>query len=180
MIDGVFKVKEFAFNAAILKQLMVDRVQNCGVDLLFDHRVTTIRKDTTDAMLHLYVTSDVEPLHVHSQHVFNCTYSLLNSILNASQIELIPLRHEMTELCLVDVPDVLKNVGITVMCGPFFPSCPFPPGTFIPLVMFVTPHYEWDDNNQSSYFDAHQHYQHSLRNSAWRKCKWMPSVISPF
>ena len=53
----------------------------------------------------------------------------------------------MTEMCIVDVPDELKKVGITVMCGPFFSIMPFPSKQAHSFShVRYTPHYEWDDN----------------------------------
>ena len=61
-----------------------------------------------------------------AEHVFNCTYASINQILHSSSLELIPLKHEMTEMALVDVPEEIRHAGITVMCGPFFSVMPFP------------------------------------------------------
>ncbi|SHO55971.1 NAD(P)/FAD-dependent oxidoreductase [Vibrio quintilis] len=170
MIDGVFTVKEFAFNATLLKQVMLERVQNLGVSILFNHRVKKIKRNESDSALHLSIDSETDQLEVRSQQVFNCTYSLLNSVLHESEIELIPLRHEMTEMCIVDVPDELKHIGITVMCGPFFSVMPFPSKLAHSFShVRYTPHYEWDDKNDISYLDAHKHFDISLKQSAWRK-----------
>ncbi|ABM02308.1 FAD dependent oxidoreductase [Psychromonas ingrahamii 37] len=172
MIDGIFKVKEFAFDSVLLKKTMLDRIQNSGVDILFNHNVKTIKQHQSTSRLELKIDSDTETINISSKQVYNCTYSLLNSVLNGSNIELIPLRHEMTEMCVVDVPDELKKVGITVMCGPFFSVMPFPSKQAHSFShVRYTPHYEWDDNNQSPYVDAHKLYSESFKRSAWKKMK---------
>lgn len=172
MIDGIFKVKEFAFNSVLLKQTMLDRIQNNDVDILFNHNVDTIKKKGSTSLLELSISSASETLNVSSKQVFNCTYSLLNSVLAGSELELIPLRHEMTEMCIVDVPDELKKVGITVMCGPFFSVMPFPSKQAHSFShVRYTPHYEWDDNNKTPYLDAHKLYNESSKRSAWKKMK---------
>jgi hypothetical protein len=75
----------------------------------------------------------------------------------------------MTEMCLVDVPEQLKKVGITVMCGPFFSVMPFPSlGLHSFSHVRYTPHYEWKDNDGSDYADAHARHVSLKRNSAWR------------
>jgi len=171
MINEVFKAKEFAFNSTVLKQTMVERVQNCGVNILFNHRVNTISKSETDSLLRLCICSDSDEFTINTKQVFNCTYSLLNSVLHESKIELIPLRHEMTEMCIVDVPDELRNVGITVMCGPFFSTMPFPSKNAHSFShVRYTPHYEWNDT-VNSYIDAHEHYRNTQKRTAWRKMK---------
>ena len=172
MIDGIFKVKEFAFNSVLLKKNMLDRIQNNNVDILFDHTVDNIKKNEFTSLLELSISSAFETLNISSKQVFNCTYSLLNAVLAGSEIELIPLRHEMTEMCIVDVPEELKKVGITVMCGPFFSVMPFPSKQAHSFShVRYTPHYEWDDNNKTPYIDAHKLYNESLKHSAWKKIK---------
>ena len=100
MIDGMFKVKEFAFNSVILKKTMLERIQNSGVDILFNHTVKTIKQNPSTSLLELSVNSTSDAFNVTSKQVFNCTYSLLNALLAESKLELIPLRHEMTEMCV--------------------------------------------------------------------------------
>lgn len=172
MIDGIFKVKEFAFDSVLLKQTMLERIQNCGVEILFNHYVKTIKQVQPNSLLELTVTTESCEFSVISKQVFNCTYSLLNAVLDESKIELIPLRHEMTEMCIVDVPDELKKVGITVMCGPFFSIMPFPPKQAHSFShVRYTPHYEWDDNNELPYINAHQIYEKDNKSSAFKKMK---------
>ena len=168
MIDGVFKVKEFAFNSVLLKETMLNRLQNSNVEILFNHEVSRIEK--FNSSLELTVNSDLEEKKVISNQVFNCTYSLLNSVLSGSSLELIPLRHEMAEMCIVDVPDELKKVGITVMCGPFFSIMPFPSKQAHSFShVRYTPHYEWDDNNKNAYLNAHKVEKENQRKTAFKK-----------
>jgi hypothetical protein len=63
----------------------------------------------------------------------------------------------------------LKEVGITVMCGPFFSIMPFPPaGLHTFSHVRYTPHFEWHDSNGGDYIDAHARHISAPRNSAWR------------
>ena len=106
-------------------------------------------------------------------HVFNCTYSRLNYLLSGSGLDLIPLKHEMTELCLVCVPEPLQQVGITVMCGPFFSVMPFPAvrtTAGLPVHSFshvrYTPHYEWYEQD-SCPDDPYRKLTDDPKHSAW-------------
>ena len=170
MIDGIFKVKEFAFNSVTLKETMLNRLKNNNVEICFNHEVSNIKKK--GSVLELTVISGTETQKVATKQVFNCTYSLLNSVLSNSSIDLIPLRHEMTEMCVVDVPEELKKVGVTVMCGPFFSIMPFPSkGLHSFSHVRYTPHFEWDDNDNSAYLNAHKLAADNLRRSAFKKMK---------
>lgn len=168
MIDGIFKVKEFAFDSVLLKKTMLERLKNRNVKILFNHEVTRIKQTVSGLELTIKSNSDIQK--IVSKQVFNCTYSLLNSILSQSSIDLIPLRHEMTEMCIVDVPDELKKVGITVMCGPFFSIMPFPSKNAHSFShVRYTPHYEWDDSNDSSYLNSHKLAIENQRRTAFKK-----------
>lgn len=170
MIDGIFKVKEFAFNSTLLKEKMLDRLQNNNVEILLNHDVSKIKKN--NACLELTVRSATDVQQITSKQVFNCTYSLLNAVLSESGLELIPLRHEMAEICIVDVPEELKKLGITIMCGPFFSIMPFPSKQVHSFShVRYTPHFEWDDNNESSYLNAHKLEVENQRKSAFKKMK---------
>lgn len=170
MIDGVYKVKEYAFNTVLLRQMMCDRIQNSGVGILYNHTVRTVKQSHAGDVLELSISSDSETFNITSKQVFNCTYSLLNKILFDSGLELIPLKHEMTEMCIVDAPDELQNIGVTVMCGPFFSIMPFPSlkSHSFSHVRY-TPHYEWSDHQQSNYINADDVYRKSNKRSAFRK-----------
>ena len=56
------------------------------------------------------------------------------------------LKHEITEMSLIELPDELKNFSITIMDGPFFSIMPFPSrglNTFSHVR--YTPHGSWMD-----------------------------------
>lgn len=169
MIDAVYTTKEYAFDAVILKELMLDRLDHPNVELKFEHRVNSIQKDDITGELVLGVEAADSFSELQAKQVYNCTYSMLNSVLSNSKLELIPLRHEMTEMCIVDMPHELQDVGITVMCGPFFSAMPFPSKNAHSFShVRYTPHYEWNDGD-SSYIDAHEHYKNAQKVTSWKK-----------
>lgn len=173
LIEACFSVVEYAFDAVKLRDLMVERLAGSTVNCSLNTSVETVRQQGKGLQVDLLhgetdqETNDSET--VHADHVFNCTYSRINYVIANSGIDLVPLKHEMTEMCLVEVPDQLKKVGITVMCGPFFSVMPFPPvGLHSFSHVRYTPHYEWKDNDGSDYDDAYARHISSQRNSAWR------------
>jgi hypothetical protein len=94
---------------------------------------------------------------------------MTNSILVKSGLEPIPLKHELTEICLVEVPDELKQVGLTVMCGPFFSVMPFPDRQLHSFShVRYTPHYEWYDGAASAYHEAYAQLARDPKQSNWR------------
>ena len=74
--------------------------------------------------------------------VLNCAYSELNQ--PAGHRGGVALKHELTELVLVEVPAELHDYGITVVDGPFFSCMPFPArGLHTLSHVRYTPHAHW-------------------------------------
>ena len=81
--------------------------------------------------------------------IFNCSYSSLDKFdLNIKEKNI--LKHEITEIVYVDLPNKFLDYNITVMDGPFF-SLMFNPNTGHHTLSHVryTPHFELDIFNNS-------------------------------
>lgn len=170
-VEAVFSTKEFAFDAHKLRDSILNRLSG-KVELNLEVEVIKVEQESNGQLLVHCEMSDGTVEKYSADHVFNCTYSRINALTTASGLELIPLKHEMTEMCLVDVPEVLKSVGITIMCGPFFSVMPFPSvkhnGQVVHSFSHVryTPHYEWYDKEES-YVDAHVKLISDKRYTSW-------------
>ena len=168
-VEAVFNTKEFTFDSEKLKQIMLERIEDAGVQYYLDHKVlsvATVNDKLTVKMSSVKDETELEPIEV--DEVFNCTYSMINQFITDSSLEIIPLKHELAEMALVNVPDELKNVGITVMDGPFFSVMPFPSrGLHSFSHVRYTPHYEWYDKDKEHYRDAHKHYDEISKKSAY-------------
>ncbi len=159
-IEDVFKVREYAFDAKILKNIMRDLLEKAKVDIYLESQVTKILYDKNNCNVHLKATGKDDC--INTDFLFNCTYSAINQILKDSDLPLIPLKHELTEMALVKVPVELQDLGITIMDGPFFSVMPFPARGLHSLShVRYTPHYYWQDEINGSLIDAHQHFLHA-------------------
>ncbi|MCY9844248.1 FAD-dependent oxidoreductase [Vibrio caribbeanicus] len=167
-IDAVYTTKEFAFDAIKLKNHLLNRLDRRNITFLFNRKVTKVSQ--TKNMKGIRITTEPSQEYFEARHVFNCTYSMINSITSSSNMEIIPLRHELTEMCLVEMPDHLKNIGFTIMCGPFFSMMPFPAkGMHSFSHVRYTPHFEWDDTSYLSYKDPYSIHTATNRSSAFKK-----------
>jgi glycine/D-amino acid oxidase-like deaminating enzyme len=168
-VESAYKTVEYAFDAVKLKQTMQERLHNAGVQIELETMVTSVKKLGGGIRVGLKDASNNEQSILAGQ-VFNCTYSMINSVNVNSNLPVIPLKHEMTEMCLVKVPEVLKNTGITLMCGPFFSVMPFPSTEYHSFShVRYTPHYEWYDKQDNAFFDGHKQHAVSEHQSAFRK-----------
>ncbi len=119
-IESVYIAEEQVFNAEKLKKALQDEINDSNIKLLLGHSVSNLEVLGNEIKIG-FDNSDIE---IKPKKVFNCTYSGLNSFKNSMiQTE---LKHEITEMALVTVPAEIKNLGVTIMDGPFFSLMPFP------------------------------------------------------
>ncbi|EOV4158270.1 FAD-dependent oxidoreductase [Vibrio cholerae] len=169
LIDQVLKVKEFAFDSFRLRDAMKERTNSVGVTVIYEHEVESVHPDENDNLL-LNVTANIGKYSLRSKQVFNCTYSKINRVLHNSGLEIIPLKHELTEICLVDTPIELNNIGITVMCGPFFSMMPFPTHNAHSFThVRYTPHFEWYEKKNNDCENGLDYKNGFIKNTAWLK-----------
>jgi glycine/D-amino acid oxidase-like deaminating enzyme len=161
LIEEVFLVEEYAFNANILRNMLKAQIAKNNIVLQTSVAAASIQQQND----HLVVSLSSET-NVHARFVFNCTYSQINTVLCTSQSQLLPFKHELTELALVDVPSPLKEFGITVMDGPFFSIMPFPAENLHSLShVRYTPHESWLD--LENYRDAYNYLQNATPHSSF-------------
>jgi glycine/D-amino acid oxidase-like deaminating enzyme len=142
LIEAAFSTEECAFNASKLRTRMLTKLQEAGVSVACNQEVDRIVPDT-DGSIRTVLQDGSE---LKSTYVFNCTYSHINQVLARSGLPRLPLKHETTELAIVELPDPLKQVGVTVMDGPFFSTMPFPAlGLHSLSHVRYTPHESWSD-----------------------------------
>lgn len=138
LIEAVYETEEYVFDAAILCRIMGDRLKRAGVQVRLGCTVVEIRKDK-----HLVQVLLADGTGVWASRVFNCTYSGLNTI-GGIVLTRQKLKHEITELALVELPPELKGLSVTVMDGPFFSFMPFPDRNLVTLShVRYTPHAAW-------------------------------------
>ncbi len=178
-VESAFKVREYAFDSVKLKSIMFGRLLDLRVDIRLNTEVTSVRKSGSELIVSLN-TGENEKLIINAKQVFNCTYSMINSINKGSNLELLPLKHELAEMCLVDVPEEIKNKSFTLMCGPFFSIMPFPSTDHYTFThVRYTPHYGWVDKHYGKYINAEKQLYLTPHKSNWKKIqkdaiKYMP------
>ena len=168
LVEGVFKVKEYAFDSQKLRDLLVGRLSKYpGVEIRMGESVELIQQ-ASDGTVRVETTKNA----YIADKVFNCTYSQINSLHRKSGIDLVALKHEITEMCLVSLPDELKDFSITMMDGPFFSIMPFPSRNLYTLShVRYTPHESWIDDSVTdpSRYDTHDYFNNLNHQSNYRQ-----------
>jgi glycine/D-amino acid oxidase-like deaminating enzyme len=163
LVEEVFRTREFAFDAVKLKGLIAERVRRAGVEVWLNtpvERVTPLPGGSLRAAL--------PGRDLHAGMVFCCGYAQTNAVAAASGLPVIPLKHELAEVALVEVPPQLKGLGVTVMDGPFFSCMPFPPrGLHTLSHVRYTPHAHWLDSPNESHARAYDVFDAARKESAF-------------
>jgi hypothetical protein len=145
LIEDIFVVEEYAFDSSILASWAEQELNECGVEMRLGTSVKKI--DYFNHFLRVFL-QDQEggETEIVSRYVFNCTYSGLNQFAGDFPGTSAALKQEITEMALMQAPPLLRNLGVTVMDGPFFSMMPFPArGLHTLSHVRYTPHNNWLD-----------------------------------
>ncbi len=164
LIEEVFLVEEYAFDSSKLASWAESELRACGVEVRFETRVTAISKGDHALLKVTMRERDGSEAEISSRYVFNCTYSGLNQFAGDFPGTQTKLKQEITEMALMQVPTVLKELGITVMDGPFFSLMPFPArGLHTLSHVRYTPHMHWNDQRNIDPYQRLHDYEHATR-----------------
>ena len=120
MCDGAFLTREVTFDAQILKGRMLGDLKDYpNVMIQTSAPVTKIEKKED-----VYRLEAGERFY-EAPFVLNASYACVNELTELAGFEPFRIKYELCEVILCRVSEELKNVGITVMDGPFFSIMPF-------------------------------------------------------
>lgn len=151
LIQAAFEVQEYAFNADILRDLVWERIRKARVETLTGTEALRVEPCSSGAptgtlSVVARPTGSHQERALGARFVFQCAYSRTNRLLASSGLPLIPLKHELVEISVIEAPKALRNLGITVMDGPFFGTMPFPARKLHSLYhVRYAPHYSWQE-----------------------------------
>jgi glycine/D-amino acid oxidase-like deaminating enzyme len=139
-VARVYAVEEAAFDATLLAREASKRLERAGVDAHFSTQVSGVTRSSG----RLCVTSPAQ--RFDARIAFNCCYSGLNQIGGAFEGTHTRLKHEITEMALIEVPEPLRSAAVTVVDGPYFSVMPAPAHKLHTLShVRYTPHCSWTD-----------------------------------
>ena len=177
-VEAVFQVEECAFDATKLRDRLALELLLAGVDVQLNTEAVRVMSHADGLTVLLHRDGDEWP--VDAELVLNCTYSRLNHLLAASGADRIPVKHELTELALVEPPDALAGAAVTVIDGPFFSLMPYASRGLSTLShVRYTPHTTWRDDAGTPPLDpsamlarASTHFMHMCRDAE----RYLPSM----
>lgn len=118
--NSAFLTKEYTFDAMEIKKHYLDFIaKHPNITILYNTNIDTIIKK--EPYYELATNHGI----FESPFVLNATYASINQILEKAGFELFKIKYEICEVILCEVDDALKDVGLTMMDGPFFSIMPF-------------------------------------------------------
>ncbi|WP_443692734.1 FAD-dependent oxidoreductase [Pseudomonas protegens] len=160
LIEEVFQVEEYAFNSTKLAAWAARELRECAVQLRFHTCAVEVSRSAAAPLQVITRNENGSLEQLLCKYVFNCTYSGLNAMKGEFPGVSNGLKHEITEMALMQMPEVLENLGITVMDGPFFSMMPFPARSLHTLShVRYTPHLHWNDAEGVDPYEKLRHYK---------------------
>ncbi|MBR1906438.1 MAG: FAD-binding oxidoreductase [Clostridiales bacterium] len=122
LCDGAFMTREYTYDAVILRDYFLSELNKYSksVELKLGEMITGISRDADE-----FVVRTRSGLEYKSGFVLNATYASTNQISEMAGFEKFKIKYELCEIILCDVNEKMKNIGFTVMDGPFFSIMPF-------------------------------------------------------
>lgn len=164
LIEDVFLVEEYAFDTTKLASWARRELSESGVQIRYQTRVTAISKGAQSPLQVVTETPQGNQEVINCRYVFNCTYSGLNQFKGDFPGVSTGLKQEITEMALMQMPDSLHGLGVTVMDGPFFSMMPFPArGLHTLSHVRYTPHLHWNDQPGVDPYEKLRRYERDTR-----------------
>ncbi len=124
MCDGAFLTEEYTYDAKLLgayyQELLKDKK---NVRIQYGARIERIIKSGNVFMVQMQDGTEYE-----TSFVLNATYASVNQViekLEGVEKENFNIKYELCEIILCEPSDKLRDIGFTVMDGPFFSIMPF-------------------------------------------------------
>jgi len=194
LTERTWLAQECAFDFLVLRKRLRRELQEAGIEVRLNTLVQTVTAHPSGALVGLSDGSEIP-----CEYLFNATYAGLNRLTSASGLPIIPLKHELTEMALVELPQELAGLSVTMMCGPFFSFMPFPSLGLTTLShVRYTPHAHWFENEQTgaaspyqifSSLEKHSHFEMmvadaaryvpALRGAVHRDSLWTVKTLLP-
>lgn len=179
LIEDVFLVQEYAFDATKLADWARHELKRAGITVLYNTTATAILRTQHTPLTVVAEQHNGNTLTLGCRNVMNCTYSGLDQLAGDFSGTTTALKHEITEMALLQLPPILRNLGITVMDGPFFSVMPFPARKLHTLShVRYTPHCSWTSRRGiNPYADMAAYERESRANRMIRDvARYLPAI----
>ena len=124
MCDGAFITEEYTYDAKLLQKYFEDQLKDrTCVTIRYGARIEKIVKKADLFEIYMKDGSFFE-----TPFILNASYASVNQVIDKLEgvtKEFFDIKYELCEIILCESANLLRDVGITVMDGPFFSIMPF-------------------------------------------------------
>ena len=124
MCDGAFITEEYTYDAKLLQKYFEDQLKDrTCVTIRYGVRIEKIVKKADLFEIYMKDGSFYE-----APFVLNASYASVNQVIDRLEgvaKEFFDIKYELCEIILCESSGLLRDIGITVMDGPFFSIMPF-------------------------------------------------------
>jgi len=121
MCDGAFEVEEYTYDAKILRDYLLEQIKRFPhVEFKFNTKIEDIEKNANQYNININGNETIS-----TGYILNATYASTNQINTIAGFEPFKIKYELCEVIMCYPGKGLKDLGITIMDGPFFSIMPF-------------------------------------------------------
>lgn len=121
LVESTFETIEYTFDADIIRNWYIEKLAEFkNVTIMYEKNL-----EKTSINENLFYLHFKDGSVVSTPKVLNATYASINQIIAKFGMELFKTKYEICEVIMTHVSSNMKNVGLTVMDGPFFSLMPF-------------------------------------------------------
>lgn len=168
-VEATYETVEYSYDANLIRNWYMEELAKYqNVSFYFDRELDSVSKFES------YFNLNFKDGSTHTaSNILNATYASINQILSKFNFELFTTKYEICEVIMTEVSDNIKNVGITVMDGPFFSLMPFGESGYHSLTSVGhTPH----ESSFSSLPEfSCQQYNHNCTPNQLYNCNFCPA-----
>lgn len=136
-VESAYLTEEYVFDANRIKQWFLEYLRySNGFDIFYNVRLESIEEFQSKYKI---ITQDDT---FYTNYIINATYASVNQILDRMQMKKYPLKYEISEIILCSINNEYKDIGLTLMDGPFISLMPFGLGELHSLTSVIFTHHK--------------------------------------
>lgn len=120
-VEASFETEEYSFDAQKIKEYFLEKIKNDeNIKIMLSRYPTKVEVKNKK-----YLISTSLGNIIKTGNVINTTYASTNQISQLFNLEKFKIKYEICEIIICDVAKEIKNIGFTIMDGPFCSLMPF-------------------------------------------------------
>lgn len=120
-VEASFETEEYSFDAKKIKEYFLEKIKkDKNIKILLSTYPTKVEIKNKKYI----ITTNSEKI-IKTNNVINTTYASTNQISQLFNLEKFKIKYEICEIIICDVSKEIKDIGFTVMDGPFCSLMPF-------------------------------------------------------